>query len=244
MVFTILVAFAGCFWHNRPRRPFGGVNVLMGGDFFQLPPPEGGFLASVPRPLRASDAAQPDALKEQGLALLWESTRGVVELCQRERCKDIKRNTAVKTLAASPLAHAPINPHATRALQDEWWNEVCDQLRAGCLSEANHRYLHGLPVENCTLSPEERASRRRVITGPDDERLQTSKFLPAPAIVANNDAKYQINKDRAKHFAKAAGVPLHWSFAVDKASAAVLQNQALDKDVKLSRLGRQKLQAS
>ena len=122
--------------------------------------------------------------------------------------------------------------------EDPWWNEVCDQLRTCSLSKANHAYLHGEPVDNCPLSAEERASRRRVITGPNDERLTEDRFLCAPAIVANNDAKYQINKDRAKYFARTTGVPLHWSFAVDKASSAVLQNQAIDKETKLLRLDR------
>lgn len=61
----------------------------MGGDFFQLPPVEGGFLGSLP-PRLLLQSAQPDALKEQGQMLMWESTRGVTELTQRERCKDTR----------------------------------------------------------------------------------------------------------------------------------------------------------
>ena len=77
------------------RRPFGGVNIIMGGDFFQLPPPEGGFLGSIPQHLRGQDAPQPDARKDSGLSILWESTQGVTELHQRERCKDCKVERAV-----------------------------------------------------------------------------------------------------------------------------------------------------
>ena len=44
----------------------------------------------------------------------------------------------------------------------------------------------------------ERESRRRVIAGPEDPRLREEKFRWAAAIVANNDAQYQINKDRAR----------------------------------------------
>ena len=39
---------ANCKFAHRPNskllRPFAGVNVLFSGDFWQLPPPEGGFL--------------------------------------------------------------------------------------------------------------------------------------------------------------------------------------------------------
>ncbi|CAE7457464.1 pfh1 [Symbiodinium natans] len=136
--------------------------------------------------------------------LFWNgAVQGVTELVERERCKD------------------------------EWWNEVVDELREGYLSDKNHKYLHGRPVEGCTLSSEERASRQRVIDGPDDPRLQDMKFVTGTVIVANNDAKYQINKDRAAGYARAAETPLRWSVAKDKALSKVLQTQACDKDAKL-----------
>ena len=87
-----------------------------------------------------------------------------------------------------------------RCCKDDWWNEVVDELRRGELSEENWRYLHGKPVEGCRLTAAERESRRRVIAGPGDPRLGEEKFRWAAAIVANNDAKYQINKDRAEVF--------------------------------------------
>eukprot|EP00971_Amphidinium_carterae_P010190 201059-Amphidinium_carterae.1 len=53
----------------------------------------------------------------------------------------------------------------------DWWNEVTDQLQDGCLSEQDWQYLRSYAVQGCRL-PAERASRRRVINGADDPRLQ------------------------------------------------------------------------
>ena len=107
-------------------------------------------------------------------------------------------------------------------------------MRDGRLSEKNHKYLHGKRVEGCTLSPEERRSRQRVLVdGPCDQRLHEEKFLNATVVVANNDAKYQINKDRAKAYALAAETPLRWSVAKDRAGAEALQTQACDKQAKV-----------
>ena len=194
-------------------RAFAGINFVGIGDFKQLPPPQGGYLAAIPHrqlvgphdPTKA-----PDPLIDAGQRLMWEQVEGVVELTDRERCKDA------------------------------WWNEVTDELRAGHLSDKNYNYLHGKPVEGCQLSPEERASRRRLITGPEDPRLREAKFQAAPLIVANNDSKYQVNKDRAKKYAKDAGAQLHWSIARDVASNEALQAQLCDKDRKIKSPGLRK----
>ncbi|CAK9090437.1 unnamed protein product [Durusdinium trenchii] len=197
-------------WKHDPltgnTRPLAGVNVILVGDFKQLPPPQGGNLADVPHHLRVGPhetCKAPDPMADAGRRLMWEDIEGMVELTDRERCKD------------------------------EWWNEVTDELRAGHLSENNWRYLHGYPVEGCKLSKEERESRRRVIDGPGDPRLREARFQEAPVIVANNDAKYQINKDRAKKYAQDANAQLRWSVAKDVASTETLQAQACDKERKI-----------
>ena len=192
-------------------RPFAGVNVIFTGDFQQLKPPGGAYLAEVPRsflmPCMSPDkmrVSEVDALAEQGRMLLWGGvTQGVTELVERERCKD------------------------------EWWNEVVDQLRAVRLSKKNWQYLHGIKPEGCTLSEEERLSRRRVLTSFDDERMQEEKFREAPVIVANNDARYQINKDRARSYSMASGSPLRWAVASDRATTPALQVEACDKEAKI-----------
>ena len=85
-------------------RPFAGLNVLFSGDFRQLPPPEGGFLADLPEspqpPSRAStSAAGKDPLVDHGQNIFWHhAVQGVTELFQRERCKDDWWNQAEHNL--------------------------------------------------------------------------------------------------------------------------------------------------
>ena len=195
-------------WKNKSGkvRPFAGLNVIFTGDFHQLPPPAGIYLADVPRAFKDpyGEKAPENALGDAGKQLFWGgAVQGVTELQERERCKD------------------------------EWWNEVVDELRAGQLSDDNWRYLHGYPVEGCTLSEEERQSRRRVVTSPADPRLQEPKFRDAMVVVANNDARYQINKDRARRYSQAAGAELFWSVAQDQASSAALQADDCSREAKI-----------
>ena len=187
---------------NGHVRPFGGINVILTGDFHQLPPVGGPYLADIPRQLidpASNSKAAEQVFAERGRELMWAKVQGVTELTDRERCKD------------------------------DWWNEVTEQKRHGRLSEENHKYLHGIPVEGCTLSPEERASRCRVITSFADPRLQEDKFKEAPVIVSNNDARCQINKDRTMWFSRASRSPLRWARALDRPASEVLQEEICDK---------------
>ncbi|CAE7470232.1 pfh1, partial [Symbiodinium pilosum] len=152
-----------------------------------------------------ADTVRRDPLVDHGQNIFWHyAVQGVTELFQRERCKD------------------------------DWWNQqVVDQMRTGDLSDENIDNLHGRPVEGCNLSAEESRSRQRVVDGPWDPRLQQGKFVNATVIVPNNDAKYQINKDRAMAYAQHAKTPLEWSVAQDKAGAETLQTQVCDKATKI-----------
>ena len=199
-------------------RPLGGLNVLRCGDFWQLDPPEGGFLADIPtHVIQAGRKYKAAPTITHGQALFWSGPangmQGVTELVQCERC------------------------------EDKWLLEVQSEFRNGNLSENNHAFLHGRPTtvpgiviggvatcghsvcqdmlhcrprnqnsgrrkataddymvlqNECAVCKEERRSRCRIAQSAEDLK---GKCETAPAIFANNDVKYDNNKTRAQKYA-------------------------------------------
>ena len=99
-------------------RPFGGLNLLCVGDFYQLDPPEGGALSSIPTEfIRRARKYEPAPTISHSQALFWsggdKGIQGITELHDVGRCKD------------------------------EWLQEVQEELRHGRLSEDNWKFLHG-----------------------------------------------------------------------------------------------------
>ena len=225
---------AGCV-----DRPFGGLNVLCCGDFYQLDPPDGGCLADIPTQyIQAARKYMPAPTVAHGQALFWsgpaDGIQGVTELVQCERC------------------------------QDPWLQEVQEEFRYGRLSQNSHNFLHGFPTSvpgswvggdaacgndscrrlatayldlpltslrgkrkleteaasvlqgECDICRQTRKSRCRVAKDPAD--FQADKFATAPAIFANNDVKYDANKSRAQRYANDNGKAVTFSCAKDTPS--------------------------
>ena len=106
---------------NGRAAPFGGLNVILSGDLWQLPPPRGTFLGQIPWQLLTHVHSKKWPLSLQGQQLVWAAAcdggiQGVTELVQCERTQDI------------------------------WLQELQSELRIGKLSENNHAFLHGRPT--------------------------------------------------------------------------------------------------
>ena len=104
------------------QRPFGGLNVLFSGDFWQLPPPDGGLLGDVPVEfIRNARKYSPAPSIAHGQSLLWSDdletgVQGVTEFIECERTKE------------------------------EWLRSVQNEFRIGRLTPDTHAFLHGKPT--------------------------------------------------------------------------------------------------
>ena len=104
------------------QRPFGVLNVLFSGDFWQLPPPSGGFLGDIPSEyIRNARKYMPSPTVAHGQSLLWSDdietgVQGVTELEECERTQDL------------------------------WLRSAQDEFRRGQLTEETHKFLHRKPT--------------------------------------------------------------------------------------------------
>ncbi|CAJ1374097.1 unnamed protein product [Effrenium voratum] len=213
---------------DNSERPWGGLSMVLAGDFHQLDPPDNGrSLCSIPDFERMQRPCA--ATAEFGQALIWDKgdgygLHGVTEMQTPQRCRDA------------------------------WWLDLLEQCRFGRLSEENHKFLHGLPTDvpgsfvngqvlcgkrecaalcgtacleqECTACQLERKRRRLVASGPTDGRF-AGKFKDAPLIVANNDVKYEANKIRAQDYARQTDqAVVSWTVEGDESEAAVLSKPA------------------
>ena len=215
---------------TRLQRPFGGLNIILSGDLWQLEPPTGTFLGALPTAMLEKGSIRRGPTAAYGQLLVWggpdHGIQGVTELTICERTKD------------------------------EWLRELQEEMRVGKLSDDMHAFLHGQPTtvpgswcrgdvlcksqacrilrrahkateitmlecETCRL---ERASRRLVSNGPQDVRY-TREFASAPAIFATNDVKHHVNKIRAAAFARDRSQKLILLPARDKISATALREK-------------------
>ena len=166
--------------NSNAARPFGGLNVILVGDMWQLEPPRGTFLGAIPAEMlrrRGQKTKLPHAA--YGQRLVWggptEGVQGVTELVRCERT------------------------------QDAWLKEVQDQFRHGRLTAVTHAFLHGKATavpgswhnghascgsrtcealatdqvaperileEECKVCKSERRSKALVAATPQDPRLQ------------------------------------------------------------------------
>ena len=191
-------------------RPFAGVNVLCSGDFWQLPPPDGGFLGDIPTEyIQASRRFHPAPNVAHGQSLVWSGSstgiQGVTELEVCERTKDAWLRSVqdeFRTCNLTRETHAflhgypTMNPGSTlngvaRCLTKKCNNRITAALKKKTFDD---KFAATTLASECEKCKAERASRKLVADDGNDSQFQETRFLTAPAVFPNNDSKYDTNK--------------------------------------------------
>ena len=212
-------------------RPFGGLNVLFCGDFWQLPPPDGGFLGNIPTEfIQRGRKFSPAPSVSHGQSLFWSSKdnglQGVTELIQCERCADPWLRQVQNEMRRGHLSEDSYNfLHGKDTIVAGSWvngkvtcgKRACEKLcKSAASGSTNTEHIaKRIRARECTECQAERASKHLVASGFNDPRFNDERFLNAPGIFPNNDVKFQANKSRAKVYAMRTNAAITHSVAKD-----------------------------
>ncbi|CAE7502899.1 pfh1 [Symbiodinium pilosum] len=219
-----------CYSGSYVQRPFGGLNVLLSGDLWQLEPPSGTFLGALPTALLEEGHVRRGPTTAYGQLLVWggpeHGVQGMTELLTCERTTDawlqeVQAQVRVGNLSADMRAFLHGQP---TTVPGSWLrgdvgcgNPACRTLRDTCSPRQ-------IQENECGVCANERKTRRRVARGPEDDayRLQFDK---AAAIFATNDTQRHVNKVRAAAFARERKFALALLPARDCISAPALREK-------------------
>ena len=227
---------------TKTKRPFAGLDLLVSGDFWQLPPPDGGFLGDVPcEYIAASRKFTPAPTIAHGQSLLWSGPingiQGVTELAVCERTPDtwlqsIQNEFREGRLTDETHAFLHGNPTMQPACTKEGKNKCTSKTCTARCKEAttysayNPAFARETMQIECDACKRERKSRKLVADDAQDSRFKEKRFLTSPAVFPNNDSKYDVNKKRSLNFAASEKTGIMYSIAEDIFSARALQERA------------------
>ena len=228
---------------DKSVRPFGGVNTLLLGDWWQLRAVRSTSLFDHPKSANSE-------LARTGLLLLWgqdrNSAQGVWELLEQVRCPDKWFQVFATQCRNGNLAYenyffihgvpteslgsamptyfqgsagvdkSPTcgNPMCTNLL-DKWKVEFMKSRETGVLITGDE-----LMNDECGKCKSERKARAAVAKQYEnkmqrDERFGRPPFDTAPYIHQNNVPKHAANVDRAMRFSEKTHRCVHWIIAHD-----------------------------
>ena len=229
---------------DKSIRAFGGVNVILLGDWWQLRPVGGDALSGNPFLVDGG-------LARSGLDLFWntglDTIRHLWELTLPMRCDDKWYN---KVLTKCRFGRLDLNTycllHGLPTLTPAGWEDNAHTQQCSCTKEADLMILPGttndyykeawanlflegwsgkdiissqkeLAHSECAACTCKRHSFKRVLPhGPvPDTRLHEEPFASAPAIFSYNNPKYFAMHLRAREFAKTHKRELSWAIARD-----------------------------
>jgi len=112
-------------------RPFGGVNTLLFGDFWQIPPV--GQISIMGNPY--SEGALSSASATDMLNMFWHA-------------KSARNPNALQPWDGSPSRVMDLRTNK-RSGGDQWFSDMLDSCRKGRLSANNYCFIHGYPTNVC-----------------------------------------------------------------------------------------------